>query len=69
MKLAVGQTYKMFFSANNPNNKERIEIRAIVDGEWIVWSFKTKHDREFRYEMEHLLWFELLAEHEVLTVV
>lgn len=69
MKLAVGQTYKILFNANNPNNRERIEIRAIVDGEWVVYSFYTKHDRDLRYVVYHQSWFEILSEQGVLTVV
>ena len=60
MKFAPGQTWRVFFNKDNPNNRT-LHIRGIVDGEYVVtrtWSLR----KGWMYAVEHVSYLEALAD-------
>lgn len=62
MKIKEGQSYHLFFSENNFANKI-INVRKVVDKEWIVYRHRIKYDAPWVYEVKHIGFFELLESH------
>jgi hypothetical protein len=62
-----GATLRLFWGEGNPNNG-LIHIRAIVDGENVVYR-KWSRRKGWRYVVEWSYWFRLLDENGRVTVV
>ena len=59
--MEVGAKYKMYFGHDNLNNKN-IEIRAIVDDEYVVFKSWSKNKSRYVYSIESLYYFRLLSD-------
>lgn len=57
--LVVGTKLKLFYNKNNHNNKI-MEIRAIVDEEYIVYRVWLKHKRYYDCFLEHITYFQVM---------
>lgn len=60
-KIAPWQTWKLFFSPGNLNNKT-IHIRALIDEEWIVYRKWSKRKQRWLYFIEHIYLLEMYIE-------
>ena len=64
-KIKVGNHLRIFFNEGNRNN-ELINIRDIVDNDYIVYRTYDIGREEFRYHLEHIYYFYLLDKDGVL---
>lgn len=62
--LETGKKYSVFWGEGNLNNKP-FEMRAIVD-DHIVTKTYSRRKQLWRYEINHISWFQLLWEQKVL---
>jgi len=67
MKLAAGQTWRIFFSQDNPNNRT-VHIRAIVDDEYVVSRTWSQRKQYWIYDCQHASYFDALFEHGALKL-
>lgn len=63
--LAVGQKFNIFYGEGNPSNR-KIEVRAIVDGKWIVI---RRRDKKNCYSIEPRCYFDVLQSQGFLRLV
>lgn len=66
--LQLGNKVKVFINEGNPNNR-LIHIRAIVDGDQVVYKYWRKHKQYWQYAVESTLYFELQYNDGWLTIV
>lgn len=64
--LVTGEKYKLFYQKGNINNCI-IEIRGVIDDEYIVFRVKHRTKKEWIYCIEWIYWFE--ARKDVLTKI
>ena len=60
-EIIPGQTWRIFFSEGNLNNKT-VHIRAVVDEDHIVYRSWSKRKQRWIYHIDHEYLFELYQE-------
>lgn len=59
--IQVGDKIRFYYSPNNVNN-ELIHIRAIVDGDQVVFRRWSREKQRWRYAVESMTYFEVSKE-------
>ncbi|TAA42513.1 hypothetical protein [Pseudoxanthomonas winnipegensis] len=59
--LAPGQAWRIKFGAGNRNN-HTAHIRALVDGDHVVYRQWSKYRQRWIYRVEPIDWFDMLDE-------
>jgi len=57
--IVPGKTIKVFIHEDNPHNLTH-HIRAIVDGDQVVYKTWSQEKGRFRYSIAHMNWFEIM---------
>ena len=65
-KPEVGKCYKLSYGKNDWNNK-LIHVRAIVDEDWFVYRWWSRHKKRWRYTIEINYMFKLWQRDKCLT--
>jgi len=65
VEFKIGQTYEIYFGPDHFNNK-KIEVRGIVDKEWVVWRYKEPYGKKYRYHLEHIQYLKILERDGIL---
>lgn len=58
--MKPGESYRIFFSECNVNNK-LIHIRAIIDDNQVVFRRWSYTKRRWIYLIQDMIWFDMLA--------
>lgn len=66
--IAPLNVVRLFINAGNPNNKT-MHIRAIVDGEYVVYRVWSETKQNYAYALTDVLLFEGYIEEGWLTLV
>ncbi len=57
--MKIGDKYRIFYEEGNLNNA-RIHILAFVDNDMVVYKRWNREKQAWRYNVEHMSWFDLL---------
>ena len=58
----VGKSYRLFYNEGNHNNK-KMHIRAIVDGDIIVYRYWRYGKQRWQYIVDDMIFWEVFREH------
>lgn len=65
--VEICKKYKIFWNENNVNNKI-IHVRAIVDGDQVVYKEYWKSKKRWVYFVKEMQWFDMLKEKGVIEM-